>query len=115
MKGEINMGNTTKSVPWSFTIEFDEEKAKRNGYDIETLYDYVGRNVEKYGVTRIGHGTWKAKVGDEVESQCLALSMLSNAKWVMRNVKSLVAFEDDTDAIDCLDVFRKTDPQCLYT
>lgn len=100
------MFKVIEPIPWSFTIEFDEEKAKRNGYDIETLYDYVGRNVEKYGVTRIGHGTWKAKVGDEVESQCLALSMLSNAKWVMRNVKSLVAFEDDTDAIDCLDVFR---------
>ena len=108
------MFKVIEPIPWCFTIEFDEEKAKRNGYDIETLYDYVGRKVEKYGVTRIGHGTWKAKVGDEVESQCLALSMLSNAKWVMRNVKSLVAFEDDTDAIDCLDVFRKTDPQCLY-
>lgn len=107
------MGNTTKSVPWSFTIEFDEEKAKRNGYDIETLYDYVGRNVEKYGVTRIGHGTWKAKVGDEVESQCLALSMLSKMKWVMQNIKSLTAFEDDTDEIDYLDVLRRYAPQRL--
>lgn len=99
--------------PWSFTIEFDEDKAARNGYDLDTLYDYVGRNVERYGVTRIARGTWKAKEGSEVESQCLALSLLSNAKWVMQNIKSLIAFEDDTDAIDCLDVFRKTDPRCL--
>lgn len=102
-----------KGRPWSFIIEFDEVKAKENGYDLETLYDYVERNVKKYGVTRIAHGTWKAKEGNEVESQCLALSLLSNAKWVMQNIQSLIAFEDDTDAIDCLDVFRKTDPQCL--
>ena len=103
-----------QGIPWCFTIEFDEGKAAGNGYDLETLYDFVGKNVEKYGLTRIGHGTWKAKDGDEVESQCLSLSLLSNARWVMQNVKSLVAFEDDTDPIDCLEVFRRTDPQCLY-
>lgn len=69
--------------------------------------------MEKLGLTRIGHNTWKARNGDEVESQCLALSMLSHAQWVMQNIRSLIAFEDDTDAIDCLEVFRKTDPQCL--
>lgn len=100
-------------IPWSFIIEFDEEKAKRNGYDVDTLYDYVGKNVEKYGVTRIGHGTWKAKADDEVESQCLALSMLSKMKWVMRNVRSLTAFEDDTDEIDYLAVLRRYAPQRL--
>ena len=103
-----------QAQPWSFTIEFDAGKAARNGYDLDTLYDYVGRNVERYGLTRIGNGTWKAKEGDEVESQGLALSMLSRAKWVMQNVKSLTAFEDDTDEIDCIEVFRQTDPQCLY-
>lgn len=100
--------------PWSFTIEFDEGKAAANGYDLDTLYDYVGRNVERYGVTRIDHGTWKAKVGDEVESQCLALSMLSKAKWVMQNVKSLIAFEDDTDAIDCIEIIRRHNPERLF-
>ena len=99
--------------PWSFTIEFDEGKAAANGYDLDTLYDYVGRNVERYGLTRLGVGTWKAKVGDEVESQCLALSMLSNAKWVMQNVKSFVVFEDDTDEIDYLAILRRYAPQRL--
>ena len=28
--------------PWRFTIEFDEEKAKRNGYNVDDLYDCVG-------------------------------------------------------------------------
>lgn len=103
-----------KKQPWSFIIIFDEEKAKRNGYDIETLYDYVGKNVEKYGLTRIGHETWKAKVGDEVESQCLALIMLSKMKWVMQNIKSLIAFEDDTDEIDYLEILRRRVPERLY-
>ena len=26
-------------VPWSFTIEFDEGKARLGGYDVEELYD----------------------------------------------------------------------------
>ena len=33
------MPKVIEPTPWSFTIEFDENKAKRNGYDIETLYD----------------------------------------------------------------------------
>lgn len=104
----------TQKQPWSFTIEFDEQKARENGYDLETLYEYVGKNVEKYGMTRIGHSTWKAKVGDEVESQCGSLVMLSNAKWVMQNVKSLIAFEDDTDEIDFLEILCRHFPESFY-
>lgn len=36
---------TTK--PWRFTIEFDEEKAKRNGYNVDDLYDCVGAYAEQ--------------------------------------------------------------------
>lgn len=106
--------DTVQKQPWSFTIVFDEEKAKKNGYNIETLYDYVGKNVEQYGLTRIGHSTWKAKPDDEVESQCFALIMLSKTKWVMQNIKSLIAFEDDTDEIDYLDILRRRVPERLY-
>lgn len=102
-----------KGVPWSFIIEFDEGKAARNGYDLDTLYDYVGRNVEKYGVTRVARGTWKAKDGEEVESQCLALSIISKAKWIMQNIKSLTVFEDDADGFDGLEVIRRTNPERL--
>lgn len=102
-------------TPWSFTIEFDEDKAKRNGYDIQTLYDYTDRNVSRYGCVRIAQGTWKAADGDEVESQCLALSLLSRAGWVMRNIKSMTAFEDDCDEqVDYLDILRRNNPERLY-
>ena len=37
------MPKVIEPTPWSFTIEFDENKAKRNGYDIETLYEYSVR------------------------------------------------------------------------
>ena len=102
-----------KGKPWSFTIEFDGDKAAKNGYDLDTLYDYVGQNVERCGVTRIARGTWKAKKGSEVESQCLALSIISKARWVMQNVKSLTVFEDATDGFDGLDVIRRTNPDRL--
>lgn len=46
------MAETTME-PWSFTIVFDEDKAKKNGYGVDTLYDYVGKNVEGLGNERI--------------------------------------------------------------
>ncbi len=47
--------------PWRFTIEFDEEKAKRNGYNVDDLYDCVGKYAEQMGNVRIGLGTWQAR------------------------------------------------------
>lgn len=35
------MTTTTElNLPWSFTIVFDEDKAKAHGYDVDTLYEY---------------------------------------------------------------------------
>lgn len=45
----------TAMEPWSFTIVFDEDKAKKNGYEVDTLYDYVGKNVEGLGNERVAH------------------------------------------------------------
>lgn len=101
-------------MPWSFTIEFDEEKAKRNGYDVETLYDYVGKSIEALGIERIDRGTWKAKKGNEVEAQCLALSILSRTKLVMQNIKTFIAFEDDGEYVDYINVLRRRNPERLY-
>ena len=71
------MAETTME-PWSFTIVFDEDKAKKNGYEVDTLYDYVGKNVEGLGNERIARGTWRAAKGyDEVDAQTLAISKLS--------------------------------------
>ena len=42
--------------PWRFTIEFDDEKAKRNGYNVDDLYDCVGKYAEQMGNVRIGLG-----------------------------------------------------------
>lgn len=63
------MAETTME-PWSFTIVFDEDKAKKNGYEVDTLYDYVGKNVEGLGNERIARGTWRAAKGyDEVDGK----------------------------------------------
>ena len=107
--------DNTQGIPWSFTIEFDAEKAERNGYDLETLYDYVGRNVEKrFGLTRIGHGAWKVENKDNAMAQCAALSALARMKWVMQNVRSWVAYEDDEPyGHDYLQVIREVSPQLL--
>lgn len=99
-----------RPVPWSFTIEFDEGKAEFAGYDVDELYGCTDRNVSRYGCVRVARGTWMAAEGDEVESQCLSLSLLSRADWFMRTVGSITAFEDDTDEIDYLDVLRRYAP-----
>ena len=101
-------------VPWSFTIEFDAEKAARNGYDVETLYEYVDKNVKQFGVTRLALGTWKANEANRVESQCRSLSLLSRQKWVMQNVTSLTAFERSTKPIDYIGIVRKHFPNRVY-
>ena len=106
--------------PWSFTIEFDPEKAARNGYDLETLYDYVGRNVEPLGNERIGHGTWRAIQGDdsidEVGALSTALTLLSRRRWVMENIKSLTAYEDDVlEEYDYLQLLREALPHLILS
>ena len=98
-------------VPWSFTIEFDPEKAARNGYDVETLYEYVDKNVQQFGVTRLALGTWKANEDNRVESQCRSLSLLSRQKWVMQNVTSLTAFENSTKPIDYIGIVEDLFPE----
>lgn len=100
------MAETTME-PWSFTIVFDEDKAKKNGYEVDTLYDYVGKNVEGLGNERIARGTWRAAKGyDEVDAQTLAISKLSRQKWVMQNIKSLAFREDDDEIYDGIETIN---------
>ena len=66
--------------PWRFTIEFDEEKAKRNGYNVDDLYDCVGEYAEQMGNVRIGLGTWQAKSREvQFGAQCLFASPFLNS------------------------------------
>lgn len=108
------MAETTME-PWSFTIVFDEDKAKRNGYEVDTLYDYVGKNVEGLGNERITRGTWRAAKGyDEVDAQTLAISKLSRQKWVMQNIKSLAFREDDDEIYDGIETIRRVYPERVF-
>lgn len=103
-----------KVLPWSFTIEFDEEKVIRNGYTLDTLYEYVDKNVQQYGLTRLDRGTWKANENEKVESQCLALSLLSRQPWVMQNIASFKAYENNTNPIDIIEILKKRCPARVY-
>ncbi len=104
----------TDVMPWSFTIEFDPEKAACNGYDVDALYECVDENVQRYGLTRLARGTWKANEDNRVESQCLSLSMLSKQKWVMKNIRSLTAYERGTDPIDYIEIVQEHFPERIY-
>ena len=108
------MAETTME-PWSFTIVFDEDKAEKNGYEVDTLYDYVGKNVEGLGNERIVRGTWRAAKGyDEVDAQTLAISKLSRQKWVMQNIKSLAFREDDDEIYDGIETIRRVYPERVF-
>lgn len=109
------MLKTIKPTSWSFAIEFDEEKTKHNGYDIETLYDYVGKNIEHLGIERIARDTWKVKdIRDKVTAQCTALCGLARKGWVMENIKSWTVYEGDpNDGHDYLQVIREVSPELM--
>lgn len=103
--------------PWRFTIEFDEEKAKKNGYDVDTLYEYVGKNVEPMGNVRIGRGTWQAESREvQFGAQCPACTALSKEPWVMKNIKSWRTYEDmnEPEGEDYLEVIRRHSPERIY-
>lgn len=107
--------NEEEYIPWSFTIEFDEAKAEKHGYDINDLYDCVDENVQRYGLTRLAQGTWKANEQDKVESQCLALSLLSKQEWVMQNINSLTAYENSATPIDYIEIVKQHFPERVYS
>ena len=103
-----------EGLPSSFTITFDEGKARRNGYDVETLYEYVGKNVEPMGNVRVGRGTWQVRDGaDEFKARAVALSDLVCMRWVMENVRSLTYCDEEGMAGDYLKVVRKVSPQLI--
>ena len=101
--------------PWSFTIVFDEAKAAHHGYSLDDLYDRVGRIAERYGNVRIGRGSWQAKdVKSNHSAQPVALRCLCEQKWVMENVKSWTAYEDDEpEGHDYLQVLREVSPHLV--
>lgn len=106
--------HTYQATPWSFTIEFDEAKAEKHGYDINDLYECVDENVQRYGLTRLAQGTWKANDKDKVESQCLALSLLSKQQWVMQNISMFTVCEKGTTPIDYIEIVKKHFPERIY-
>ena len=100
--------------PWSLSIEFDEEKARANGYDVDELYVCVGKNIEKYGNERVGRGTWRAaEGGDVIDAQSLAISKISRLGWAMQNIKSLTFREDDEEICDGLEMLRHLRPETV--
>jgi hypothetical protein len=104
--------------PWRFTIEFDEEKAKRNGYNVDDLYDCVGKYAEQMGNVRIGLGTWQAKNRKvQFGAQCPVCATLSKQPWVMQNIKSWRTYEDmnEPEGEDYLQVIRDISPERIGT
>lgn len=98
---------------WHFTIEFDERKARANGYDPDELYDCVGRIVEPMGNVRTGRGSWQAESREnQFGAQCPAVALLVKQPWVMENVMSLTTYEDmnEPDGEDYLAMARCVRP-----
>lgn len=103
--------------PWRFTIEFDEEKAKRNGYNVDDLYDCVGEYAEQMGNVRIGLGTWQAKNRKvQFGAQCPVCAALSKQPWVMQNIKSWRTYEDmnEPEGEDYLQVIRDISQKRIF-
>ena len=102
------------ATPWRFSLEFDEERSIRNGYDPDELYDCVGRIVEPRGNVRIGHGTWQAENRKtQFAAQIPTMMHLAQRDWLMENVASWIAWEDDPEGHDFLQILQETCPELI--
>ncbi len=103
--------------PWRFTIEFDDEKAKRNGYNVDDLYDCVGKYAEQMGNVRIGLGTCRQRTARCSSGRSALFARLyPNSPWVMQNIKSWRTYEDmnEPEGEDYLQVIRDISPERIY-
>ena len=87
--------------PWRFTIEFDDEKAKRNGYNVDDLYDCVGKYAEQMGNVRIGLGTCQtdASTPGGGDSAAVAALIEQLAKKDEQIAKLMETVADSTKAV----------------
>ncbi len=73
---------------------WNEEKAKRNGYNVDDLYDCVG-DAEQMGNVRIGLGTWQAKSREvQFGAQCPVSSPFLNSLGSCRTLSCRRTYED---------------------
>lgn len=106
----------SEKIPWRFTIVFDEGKARKNGYDVQELYDCVGRIVEPCGNVRTGRGSWQAASRDvQFAAQIPVKMRLAQLGWVMENVDSWTSWEDadGPEGHDFLQILRETCPELV--
>ena len=103
--------------PWRFTIEFDDEKAKRNGYNVDDLWEGGGEGGEEMGRGRVGVGSGQARSRKvQFGAQCPVCATLSKQPWVMQNIKSWRTYEDmnEPEGEDYLQVIRDISPERIY-
>lgn len=92
-------------------------RQKRNGYNVDDLYDCVGKYAEQMGNVRIGLGTWQAKSREvQFGAQCPVCAALSKQPWVMQNIKSWRTYEDmnEPEGEDYLQVIRDISPERVF-
>ena len=110
------MNDCSNINPWSFIIELDKEKCKKNGYEIDQLYDYIDDRIGKfeYDIKRIDTNVWKSNGKDKIVNQYVVLMTLTENKYVMMNVKSITSYEYGVAAIDYLEIIRRLFPERFY-
>ena len=100
MNSEYVTTDKVKLDPWSFKVVFDPQKAKQHGYSIETLYETLAKELLKFKLERQAQGTWRVKEGaDELQAQCLPLTIMDKTPWVMDNVEAIYYREDEPEVI----------------
>ena len=96
---------------WSFVIIFDKKKINKSKYTEDILYDYIDKNVKRYNIKRISQNQWKADENNKANSQYNALSLLTKQDWIMKNVKSIIAYENNSKPIDYLAIVKEYFPE----
>lgn len=63
------IGNTAMES-WGFAIEFDEKKAKANGYDVDGLYECASEYAERMGNVRMARSRGRQRIAKFSSAPC---------------------------------------------
>ena len=95
----------TDERPWHFTIEFDADKAAREGYTVDELLAFVDHAASIRDMVRIDRNTWQAVSKErEFATTYATILWLSQRKLILNTVKTWTVY--DSDAPDGADYLK---------
>ena len=86
---------------------FNEEKAHAMGYSAETCYEAVDKLFARYGIQPASQGVYEAPDNQNTFDAFGAAQRLPYSNWFLHVIEQWLAYDEDGEPEDCLDVFYR--------